>query len=265
MNSNLFPFNYIKSTFPPTKAFKNRRILNWPQIFFVFLLLTLVMVLPVFKHYHSVELFNLEDFYPKVVDLIDDEAVKALQETTIDNGKLSAIQPFTIESEAGVISVGWNSNAENISDTVLSFQENQYVIRDEIGEERIVPYLTHSTLGHDHKASLLQELDELFTAHYRSELVVSLTMVVYGFIVLFTLFIVFLYAYLVKSMQDFTMSSIVTYKESVNLILNLILIPTIGAVIFGLIRFNIILMMTIQVIGLISMLFYIYRTTRFED
>src|SRR5699024_37467 len=124
------------------KAFKNRRILNWPQIFFVFLLLTLVMVLPVFKHYHSVELFNLEDFYPKVVDLIDDEAVKALQETTIDNGKLSAIQPFTIESEAGVISVGWNSNAENISDTVLSFQENQYVIRDEIGEERIVPYLT---------------------------------------------------------------------------------------------------------------------------
>lgn len=61
------------------------------------------------------------------------------------------------------------------------------------------------------------------------------------------------------------MSSIITYRESVNLVLNLIAIPTILAMIFGFFRFNLITMFGIQVIALIAMLVYLFKQTQFID
>lgn len=105
----------------------------------------------------------------------------------------------------------------------------------------------------------------MYTVQFRSEITFTLTVIVYGFILVFSLFIVFLYAFLNKSIKDFSMFSIITYKEAVNLVLNLIALPTITAVVFGFIRFNIILMMAIQVVSLIGLLVILYRQKNFED
>lgn len=59
-------------------------------------------------------------------------------------------------------------------------------------------------------------------------------------------------------------TSIETYKESVNLLINAISLPTIIATLFGLISFNVITMQMIQVVGLIGMLMVIYFKTQFN-
>ena len=268
MNLDKFPINYIKSTYPPLKAFQNRLLLSWPQMIFVFLMMTFSMLLPVYNHYQNVEVFSIEDFYPNVVEMIDDQTLEVLKSVDLNQGTLTLSNPFTIEYDQGIIA--GNITTKDYSEyedvpNVLLFRSQEFIIRDETGDERLISYSEQSTLNHQDKNDFVQALSQMYTTQYRSEMIFTLTVVVYGFIFLFSLFIVFLYAYLIKSMKDFSMSSIVSYKEAVNFILNLIVFPTIAAVLFGFIRFNLILMMAIQVVSLIGLLIYVFRLTNFED
>ena len=268
MNSDKFPVNYIKSTFPPLKAFQNRQLLSWPQMVFVFLAMTFAMLLPVYNHYQNVEVFSIEDFYPNVVEMIDDQTLEEFESIDLNQGTLTLSSPFTFEYDQGIIA--GNITTKDYSEyedipNILLFRSHDFIIQDETGHERLIPYSEQSTLNTQDKNGFVQALSQMYTAQYRSENIFTLTIVVYGFIFLFSLFIVFLYAYLIKSMKDFSMSSIVTYKEAVNFILNLIVFPTIIAVLFGFIRFNLILMMAIQVVSLIGLLIYVFRLTNFED
>lgn len=264
MNSDPFPINYIKSIYPPINALKNRHQLSWLQMILLFFLMTILMLLPVSNHYQNVDVFSIKDFYPNVVEMIDDEVVNELQQASFSEGTLTITEPFEIKTQDGVI-VGGIETINDEKANVLVFNSNQFIIDDETGDERVVNYIEQINFNFNNKNELLQVLSEMYTAQFRREITFTLTVIVYGFILVFSLFIVFLYAFLIKSMKDFSMSSIITYKEAVNLVLNLIALPTIIAVIFGFIRFNIILMMAIQVVSLIGLLVILYRQTNFED
>ena len=54
------------------------------------------------------------------------------------------------------------------------------------------------------------------------------------------------------------------YKESVNLILNLMGLPTILALIYGFVRFNVVTMLAIQIICLIVILFVSFRQLKIQ-
>ncbi len=54
------------------------------------------------------------------------------------------------------------------------------------------------------------------------------------------------------------------YKESVNLILNRMGLPTILALIYGFVRFNVVTMLAIQIICLIVILFVSFRQLKIQ-
>ena len=54
------------------------------------------------------------------------------------------------------------------------------------------------------------------------------------------------------------------YKEFVNLILNLMGLPTILALIYGFVRFNVVTMLAIQIICLIVILFVSFRQLKIQ-
>lgn len=264
MNSDQFPINYIKSTYPPSKALKNRHQLSWPQMILLFFFMTFLMLLPVFNHYQNIDVFSIEDFYPNVVEMIDDVVLDELQQAEFSDGTLTITNPFAIETDQGVVVGGLETTYEEVANRLI-FDTNHFIIGDETGDERVVNYIEQTSINFNNKDELVYSLSEMYTAQYRGEMIFTLTMIVYGFILVFSLFIVFLYAFLIKSMKDFSMSSILTYKEAVNLVLNLIALPTIAAVLFGFVRFNIILMMATQVVSLIGLLVILFRQTNFED
>lgn len=264
MHTNSFPINYIKSIYPPTKALKNRNQLSWPQILSLFFFMTFLMLAPVVNHYQNIVIFSIEDFYPNVVEMINDEVLDGLQNGEFSEGTLTVTSPFSIGSDQGLI-VGGVEKIDEEPVNILVFNTNHFIIGDEMGDERVVNYTGQTNFNFNNKDELVHVLSEMYTTQYRGEMIFTLTMIVYGFILVFSLFIVFLYAFLIKSMKDFSMSSILTYKEAVNFVLNLIAFPTIAAVLFGFIRFNIILMMAIQVVLLIGSFVILFRQTNFED
>ena len=137
MNSDKFPVNYIKSTFPPLKAFQNRQLLSWPQMVFVFLAMTFAMLLPVYNHYQNVEVFSIEDFYPNVVEMIDDQTLEEFESIDLNQGTLTLSSPFTFEYDQGIIA--GNITTKDYSEyeeipNILLFRSHDFIIRDECGD-----------------------------------------------------------------------------------------------------------------------------------
>ena len=267
MDSSLFLIHYIKSIWTPKRAFQNRKQLSWPQIFIIFLFLTFLMALPVYRYYSSIETFSIQDFFPNAVQLIDEEAVDALSKAEYSNNQLLLEgDSYSMESANGFLEIDRNSEQFPILEenkNAVIFGKDSVLLSDENGSSEIIPYLSnHSFESVDNVDELIDTINQLYTTQKGSLLVWTFTFVIYLFILAAFLFIVFIYAYLLYLMKDFTVSPILSYRESVNLILNLLGIPTMLALVYGFIRFNVLNMLAIQIISLIIILIVSFRQLR---
>jgi maltodextrin utilization protein YvdJ len=79
------------------------------------------------------------------------------------------------------------------------------------------------------------------------------------------LFLVAIAALMFYMTKGSPVTSIETYKESINLILNALSVPTFLAMVYGLYNFDVSLMASLQMIGLVTMLLLVMWKTRFRD
>ncbi|MCD8505902.1 MAG: hypothetical protein LRY37_01830 [Alkalibacterium thalassium] len=148
----------------------------------------------------------------------------------------------------------------------LLFSQKYFLISDENGQYEEVMYSSDHKLSQVRsKEELVIELSRIYTQENRSSIIWTFSVVVYLFLFLGLFFIVFVYAYLLYLMKDFTLPMIMTYRESVKLILNLLGGPTLLAVAYSFYRFNIFTMLALLIIGLMLQLFILYRQTKFQD
>lgn len=269
MDTSLFFIKYIKSIGTPKRAFNNRKQLSWPQIIAVFILLTLLMILPVYRHYSTIEVFSIQDFYPNAIQLINDETVDELRRAAFTNDNLFLEgENYSVESANGMVEIGKESSQFPLiedEENALLFGTESILISDENGSTEIMPYSSNHSLNLvGNPKELIDKLSQIYTIQNGSSIARTFTFVIYLFIVLALLFMVFVYAYLVYIMKDFTLSINMNYKESVNLILNRMGLPTILALIYGFVRFNVVTMLAIQIICLIVILFVSFRQLKIQ-
>lgn len=269
MKTDVFPINYFKSIWTPIQAFKNRHELKWWQLLIVTIFLNALLTIPVTVNYARVDTFPLEDFYPNTVQMVDEEAVDALQNAEYSNGEMFIESPFIVENAEGIIAGGLESERrEEIMEreNALIFEQNQFILIEEDAPLSTVLYTRDfSFAGVEIKEDVVDELSRQWFNQNRILIVLFFSLMISAFLFMMTFLIIAgsaFFMYLTKK-TDFT--SITTYKESVNLILNLISLPTIIGMLFSLFYFDIILMVTIQYIGLVIMLFIVFYKTRFND
>ena len=96
-------------------------------------------------------------------------------------------------------------------------------------------------------------------------IVMIFSVMISAFLFVIVLFLTLGSAFFLYLTKKSSLSSIKTFKESVNLILNLLTLPTIIAMIFSLFHFDITLMLSIQTLGLVLMLIMVYYKTKLND
>lgn len=227
------------------------------------------MTIPVTLNYAQVDSFPLEEFYPNTVQMIDEQVRAELSEAEYRDSEMFIETPFFIENKYGAVAGGLPSeesrkvlNLENI----LLFEQNQFIIHEDGAPEASVIYTSDFSLGQaKDQEDIVNELNRQWFNQNRVLIVFIFSLMISTFLFMMLLLIVFgsaLFLYFTKR-SDIT--SITTYKESINLMVNVLSLPTILSMIFGLFYFDITLMVTMQTIGLIIMLFIIYYKTQFND
>lgn len=269
MKTDIFPINYFKSVWTPIQAFKNRHRLNWFQLILILVFLNGLLTIPVTLNYTSLDFMPLEEFYPNAVKIIDEEAVEAIQANMFDNGQMFIETPFFVENEYGVVAghaeVSANEEWKDV-ESYLYFEENQFLINEEGSPLTSVLYTKDFRLDNlDSVEEIRHELSRQWFNQNRILIVLFFSLMISAFMFIMTLFVVLGSALLLYLTKKSTVTSITTYKESVNLVLNSLTLPTIVSMITGILYFDVTIMVTVQSVGLIVMLFIIYYKTYFND
>lgn len=269
LKTDIFPINYFKSIWNPLTAFKNRFKLNTLMMIVIFIFLNALMVIPVTLNYAKMDTFPLEEYYPNAVQMLDDETVNTLQETTVDQGELFIETPFIIENDYGVIAGGLTETEfEEVveSPNFILFGQNQFVIGEEDYPTGTIPYTRDFTLeGVDTVEELESELSRQWFNQNRMLVVLVFSLMIGVFLIVMNVLLVLGSALLIYFTRSGQFTTISTYKESVNLMLNSLGVPTLIAMVFGLFYFDMFLMVTIQSLGLVVYLIIIWAKVQFND
>ena len=269
MKTDVFPINYFKHIWTPVQAFKNRHELKWWQLLIVTIFLNALLIIPVTINYAQIDTFPLEDFYPNAVQMIDEELIEPLNRADYENGVMTLDTPFVIENEYGIVAGGLEGNQQETimeEPNVLIFEQNQFILIEEGTPLSTVLYTRDFTLENVQSTQeIREEVGRQWFNQNRVIIVLIFSLMIAAFLFVMTFLIVAGSAFIMYLTKKTDFTSITTYKESVNLILNLLSLPTFVALIFSLFYFDIILMVSLQYMGLVLLLLLTFYQTQFND
>ncbi|MEC6748327.1 DUF1189 family protein [Marinilactibacillus sp. XAAS-LB27] len=265
MRTDSFPLNYFTNIFTPKRAFFNRHAIGWPTIVIVLIFLNALITIPVSLNFAQTDTIGVEQFYPEAFNLIDGEAAEGLSKIPVEEGRLLVEQSTLQTKTDGLVLIDQSDNPLIDSDVAVAFGPTEFTIREHAQPELKVRYTKDFSVESASVEEVKTELNRQWRVNNRVYIVAALTFLI-SFMT-FTMLVVLtlgsaLFLYFTKKSH---LTSITTYKESVAIILYGLGLPTILALLYGLIQFDIIWMMTIQTTGLLIMLVLIYFKTQFND
>lgn len=269
MQNKTFPINYFNSVLTPVKNFIGRKQLSWPKLLFVILFLNGIMMIPIVMNVTQTEAIQLKSTFPAVYELIDDDVVERLHQTTSEKGQVTFTQPFILEKEAGIVIGGVDEQEVEAAlemTNALVFAEDRFYLKE--GELPVseIPYTADVQLGGWQTVDDLQaEVNRQWFQYNRVFIVATYSFMITGMILLMNFLLVFGAAFFIRLAGRSAMIEIDTYKESVNLILNAMGIPVLLAFLLGIVMPDISMIMSVQTFGLVLMLVLIYFRTQFSE
>lgn len=269
VKTDIFPMNYFKSIFTPIRAFIGRKKLNWFQIIVVLLFLNALMMIPLSLNLANLESYPVEETYPNAFALVDESVLQELEGVEYSQGTLTLPDSFYMETENGIVGGNLSDSEEKTAlqaENALLLQQKKLIIKENDNPVARVAYTTDFSIEDVATVEeMKKELSRQWFIQNKSfivgSLLFSLSILLFVSLVVISLGSA-LFVLLTKRGQ---VSTIRTYKESVNLVLNALGLPTLIAMLLGIIQFNIITMIMIQTFGFIMMLLLIFMKTRFSD
>lgn len=269
MQNKSFPINYFNSVLTPVKNFIGRKQLSWPKLLFVILFLNGIMMIPIVMNFTQTEAIQLKSTFPAIYDLIDEDVVDSLNQTTSEKGRVTFTEPFILEKEAGIVLGGVDEQEieEALEMTnALVFAEDRFYLKEGDLPVSEITYTADVQLnGWQTVDDLQAEINRQWFQYNRVFIVATYSFMITGMLLMMNLLLVFGAAFFIRLAGRSAMIEINTYKESVNLILNAMGIPVLLAFLLGLVMPDISMIMSVQTFGLVVMLVLIYFRTQFSE
>lgn len=261
-----FPFNYFTSIVTPKAVFKGRHQLNWFQNIVIFIFLNALLMIPVSMYFTSNTNFQLQEIMPNTMRLVSDDFAEKMATQNFVDGKLENAVPFEELEKEGAVGIGLSKATINKQKNVISFEKDHFLIKDETGYSFDVRYSKDFSLQQATTKTQLKEAIKQEWFKQNRAFVAFTMMMMTGTIILFSNFLViFIAAFFIWMTRKNALSSIKTYKESLNVVLNAAGLGTIFATLIGFYQFDMTIVIGIQSLGLVVMLTAVFAATHFSD
>lgn len=263
-----FPLNYFSNMLTPRKIFAGRRQLNWLQRLLILLFLNALLVIPITMFYTNGLDKMPADTFLADTSLLTDSAAEQVSALQIKEGVLQeADQQIFAENSSGVLGKALGDKTPGT--TVISFNEKNWTIKSVV-EGKTVNYTMAYTEKfkpekvNDH-ASLTTFIEQQFYASNRPTIILSYSLTLGVMVLVMTLLVVAGGAFFLSLTKKSRFSSITSYGESFTLMLLCFGLPSLAALIVGLLHFDFTIMLSIQTFGGVLLLLAVYATTKFKD
>lgn len=243
---------------------------NWFQLIIVLLFLNGLMIIPVSLNYAKMDTFSVKNTFPETFQLIDQTVVDNMSEADFNLGQMDLNDPFVIQSANGLVAGGlMNQEAKQVlqeEGNVLLFLNNEIQLRENNQSVSVVPYTENFDLDGVTTTEQFQEAisqqwfmkNQLFVIAVFSLILSVLLLTELSLLVFGAAFFLFIASKNKKTSRK-------PYKNAVAIVLYAAGVPSIAAMVMGLIDFNVITMMTIQSVGMIGYIWFIYYYNRINE
>jgi maltodextrin utilization protein YvdJ len=243
--------------------FLNRKNLNVWQMMIVIIFLIFMLLNPVALNANKTQEFKLDGIMPNLMNQVDKMAVEDLNTIEIVQGELKSTNQ-KLESSGMYLNESDNNFSE--IETGLNFTKDQLIMKDKNGLKFNLRYTTDwNSSEWDSVESFKTWLTKEWNYQNTPYRIMSMTLLVSILVFSSTLFLVFGAAFFIWLTKKNHLSSIRSFKESVNLVLNAMFLSHLIAMVAGLIYYDITLILTIQSFGLAIQLLIIFAKTKFND
>lgn len=257
-----FPLTYFSAVISPKKAFLGRHNLKWGQNILVVIFLSALLVIPVTCFYaFGMKQMPLNNFLQENITFLNEQSAektslyeKETKTTIFYEDKTGEIGSNLPMAKMGIDQISFTKDGWQVT-TWNKEKPLKYQINTDISKVKNIKSTT----------DLKNYLGKTFYESNRPVIVLSYSWSLGLIILLITASFAFGASFFLYLTKKSRFSSIKTYQESLNLILNILGLPTLAAMIFGLIHFDFTQLLFIQSIGGVFMLLGVWAKTRFKD
>lgn len=267
--NHAFPINYFASLAGPTRLFAGRKQLSWPKFVLVLIFLISLMVMPITLYYaNSLQSLPLNNIIDTTGPLIDNAGLKKFQQLEVVQGRLQLSQTFSEQASEVVIGSGLTA-AEKKDSTYIDFEAEQWVISQSKNGRTRSYTMTYSQTFDPGRVTTPAEFQSFIEREFyqsnRPMIVLSYSLSLGLILMVMTALLLFGASFFLWMTRKSSFSSITTFKESANLMLNVIGVGSILAALVGLIHFDFVWLLGIQSTTAVLLLLWIFTKTHFKD
>lgn len=277
--SEPFLMQYFKSIITPTNVFKGKNLLTWPKMIFLFIFLIACMMMPTSIQMAKLTNFPFEFLFPQTAELITDDFAKSLSSKQVKNGKLVGIDSqYTEETGGNVIAIDKDNKYQMTGEDqtiAIKGYENAIVFKEDyavIAEENGFGFQLYYPMNEEkypfkieNKEDVLRYIGTLWYVQNKAFLLPILLLLLAGVYTAMNV-VQFLFMSLVLWLtKKSNITDIRTFKEAATIVLNAAGLPTILAVIYGFIQFDVATFIMIQGLGTVLMIAFALFRTGFKE
>lgn len=259
-----FPFNYFSVWLSPTKMFKQRNSLNWLQIGIVLLFLLALNILPVPFYYQKQATMPLDIYLPHVQKLLKTNESKlkmAGQAAGFSDGRYHFEKSQLLyQSKKSIVGVNLSKKQVKNSNNAVVLN-NHYFWFKEAGTVSQIYYSEKFAP----KQGLRKQLNQEWYHRNKAAIAFGMLQGVGSLFLLTDLVFVFGGGLILWLGRKSPLLTINSFKESVTVMVNILGPVSLVVSIIGLIKFDLGLLLTIQMLGAVLLLLTIYAKTNFND
>ncbi|MBP1040747.1 DUF1189 domain-containing protein [Vagococcus sp. BWB3-3] len=260
-----FPFSYFANIVTPRRVFLGRKSLTKFQLVVIFIFITALALIPVTVNMARSTNFQLAEIMPDMFKQVDHDTLMTIQAAGFKDGQL-AVEGSQMINSRGTIGVNLSEDQFKSVKSGISFGETAMILKDASGYEFKVSY-TKDFNPQDF--TTVEELKQGISSQWlkQNKAFVAFTMMLMSasLILVSNVILIVGGGFFVWLTKKNHLSSIKTYQESLNLVLNGLGLSTMLGMVVGLISFDMTLVLSIQSFGLVLMLLGVFVTTRFND
>lgn len=268
--AQVFPINYFITAFSAVKSFTHRQYLKHWQKLVVMILLASLMMIPLSFQLGRTTGADLTNYVPEVMDYIDESVVQELN--ALDNSGTDLMiteEKIIKENDELIICLAPSTEA---AETLLSdrggiiYTSDQTIFGEDSSSLFYQPYTGDKAMNEVEDVESLKTLmsQQWFWSN-RTSIIITNYIQLSVLIIVSLLFLVLGSSFFLSFMRKNDMYDINSFSEALTIVLNCLGLPTLIAMVIGLISGNPTTMLTVQGLLFVLMLMWVYWKTHFND
>lgn len=267
---SVFPLNYFSTILSAKKIFMHRNYLkNWQKILIVVVLNSLLM-LPLSLQLGRLTNEDLTNYTPQAMNFLDQSVVDALNQLDNDQLSLKIEETAFIKEEEDRLIAFAPSVAEAevllIDQTGIVFTPQAFMIAEEATLAFNQPYTLEPAINHlSNVDNLKDSMSEQWFWSNRSSIIISNFIYITILVLTSLLLLIIGASFLLSLMKRMDAFDIQSFNEALTIVLNCLGVPTLIAMLVGLVSTSPTTMLTVQSLSFVLMLIWVYWNTHFNE